>query len=358
MKKTLKTTILILLLLFLSFGCSQKEVNYIKYDNMFFNHFDTVTTVIGYTETKEEFDKYVDEIETLFGEYHKLYDIYNNYDGINNIKTINDMAGKEPVKVDQRIIDLLLEARDLRNKTNDSVNITMGPVLNIWSDYREEGIQDPKNAKIPSIEELKEAYTYVDISKVIIDEDNKTVFLEDENMSLDVGAIAKGYTAEVVGEIMRDKGFTSLIINAGGNIKALDKPLDGVRNRWGMGIKNPDESMSGDLDVVFGNNISVVTSGDYERYYTVDDVNYHHLIDPVTLFPGTKFKSVTIVTKNSGTADYLSSILFLSDIEEGKRVLKNFEDSYAIWVTQDSEVVISEGFEKYLKSKGVSGTDK
>ncbi|NLC66652.1 MAG: FAD:protein FMN transferase [Clostridium sp.] len=357
MKKILKNTILLFSLMFLAFGCSQEEASYTKYNKMFFEHFDTVTTVIGYTKTQEEFDNYVDEIETLFGEYHKLYDIYNTYDGINNIKTINEMAGKEPVEVDQRIIDLLLVSRELREKTNDTVNIAMGPVLRIWSDYREDGLEDPENAKLPSMEELEEAYTHTDLNKVIIDETNNTVFLEDEKMSLDVGAIAKGYTAEVVGEKMRDEGFTSLILNAGGNIKVLDKPLDD-RNRWGMGIKNPDESKSGDLDVVFGNNISVVTSGDYERYYTVDDISYHHLIDPVTLFPGTKFKSVTIVTEDSGVADYLSSILFLSDIEEGKRVLKNFEDSYALWVTKDNEIVVSDGFEKYLKSKGVSGADK
>lgn len=357
MKKLFKYAIVIFSLMFLAFGCSQKEESYTKYNKMFFEHFDTVTTVIGYTKTQEEFDNYVDEIETLFGEYHKLYDIYNTYEGINNIKTINDMAGKEAVKVDQRIIDLLLVSRELREKTNDTVNIAMGPVLRIWSDYREEGLEDPENAKLPSMEELENAYKHTDLDKVIIDETNNTVFLEDEEMSLDVGAIAKGYTAEVVGEKMRDKGFTSLILNAGGNIKALDKPMDD-RDRWGMGIKNPDESISGDLDVVFGNNISVVTSGNYERYYRVDDVNYHHLIDPVTLFPGTKFKSVTIVTENSGVADYLSSILFLTDVDEGKKVLENFEDSYALWVTEDDEIIISEGFEKYLKSKGASGTDK
>ncbi len=176
-----------------------------------------------------------------------------------------------------------------------------------------------------------------------------------------MGAVAKGFATEQIADKMREKGHTSLIISAGGNVKALDKPQDGVRDRWGIGIQNPDESIFTDtesLDTVFGNNISVVTSGDYQRYYVADGKKYHHLIDASTLMPGTQFKAVTVVMEDSGLADFMSTTLFLSTLEEGKEMLKLIENAHAIWVTHDNEIIISEGFETMLKSGGASGADK
>lgn len=345
-------------------GCGQKEpeptVSYTKYSDTFFDAFDTVITVIGYTETEKQFNEYYEEIKSQYGEYHQLYDIYNTYPGINNLKTINDNAGKEPVKVDKRIIDMLKFAKEWYEKTGGRTNIALGAMLSIWSDYRNAGIDDPMNAKLPPMDELKAAMEHVDITKVIIDDAKSTVYLEDPEMSLDVGAVAKGYATEMIGEAMRAKGFTSLILSAGGNVKALDKPLDNIRDRWGVGIQNPDESIVGEdatLDTVYLNNLCVVSSGDYQRYYIVDEKKYHHLIDPATLMPGDYFKAVTIITPNSGLADFLSTTVFLMDIEEGKKLISTIPDTYAYWVTMEGEVVYSEGLEKMLKSKGASGAD-
>lgn len=362
MKKSIKMIIPILLMAILVTGCqSEKKVEYTKHQNTFFEYFDTVTTVIGYTETEAEFNAYYEEIQAQYKEYHELYDIYNDYPGVNNIKTVNDNAGIAPVKVDKKIIDLVKFSKEWYEKTNGKTNIALGPVLDIWHDYRDEGISDQAVAKLPPMEELEAANEHTDISKVIVDEENSTIYLEDPLMRLDVGSVAKGYTTEAVGEAMRAKGFTSLIISAGGNVKAMDKPLDDVRDRWGIGIQNPDESVFTDspsLDTVFGNNISVVTSGDYQRYYIVDDKMYHHLIDGETLMPGKLYKSVTVVVKDSGLADFMSTTLFLSTVEEGKAILKNIEGAQAIWVTKDNEIIISDGLETMLKSKGASGADK
>jgi len=361
MKKiTLILTPLLLLMMILS-GCQNKnQVRYTRYQDNFFEYFDTVTTVIGYTETEEQFTAYFDEIRQEFKTYHELYDIYNDYPGVNNIKTINDNAGIKPVKVDQKLIDLILFSKEWYEKTNGKANIAMGAVLSIWHDYRSAAEDDPANAEVPPMELLQAANAHTDIEKVIVDEAQGTVYLEDPEMSLDVGAVAKGYATEAVGEYMRAKGFTSLIISAGGNVKALDKPKEEVKARWGIGIQNPDESIFTDgpsLDTIFANNIAVVTSGDYQRYYVVGDTKYHHLIDSDTLMPGTQFKAVTVVMKDSGLADFMSTTLFLSTLEEGKAMLAKIPDSYALWVTHDNEVIISDGFEKLLKSKGASGAD-
>lgn len=362
MRRITKIIAPLLLILLVITGCQAEPKGEVKtkYQNSFFEYFDTVTTVIGYTDTQEEFNGYFSEIEAEFKRYHELYDIYNTYEGINNIKTINDNAGIAPVEVDERIIDLILFSKEWYEKTTGKANIAMGSVLRVWSAYREEAENNPNDAKLPPMEELEAKNMHTDIDKVIVDEEAGTVFLEDPDMSLDVGAVAKGFATEQIADLMREKGFTSLIISAGGNVKALDQPLDGLRERWGIGIQNPDESVFTDspsLDTVFANNIAVVTSGDYQRFYVVDGEKYHHLIDAETLMPGTQFKAVTVVMEDSGLADFMSTTLFLSSLEEGKEMLKLIEGAHAIWVTHDNEIIISEGFESMLKSGGASGAD-
>lgn len=362
MKRRTRWMTLILTVLLLVSGCaSESKTNYERYQGTFFEYFDTIITVIGYTETEEEFRDYFDEIKELYGEYHELYDIYNDYPGVNNMKTLNDRAALEPVEVDQRIIDLLLFSKEWHEKTNGITNIALGAVLFVWSDYRNDGIDFPEEAELPPMEELVAAMQHTNIDDLIIDVENRTVFYADPLLKLDIGAIAKGYATEVISEEMRSRGFSSMIISAGGNIKALEKPLDNVRDRWGIGIQNPDSAIFSDdlsIDTVFANNIAVVTSGDYQRYYYVGEEKYHHLIDPRTLMPGDHFKAVTVVTADSAVADTLSTAFFLSNHEEGVALLDTLEEEvYVLWITRDGDVLISEGMEKYLRSHGASGAN-
>lgn len=365
MRKTVSTTILIILIVSLLSGCQPnqngehgEDRKYTKYDDNFFGTFDTLVQVIGYTETKKEFNSYIKKIETRFQELHELYDIYNDYEGINNIKTINDNAGIQPVEVDKQIIDLINFSKDWYNRTGGKTNIAMGSVLRIWHDYRGEAERDPKNAKIPSMEKLLEASKHTDINKVIVDDEKGTVYLEDKEMRLDVGAVAKGYAVEVVVKEIMEEGFVSGIVDAGGNVRTIGKPLDYVREKWGIGIQNPDESIvsdSGVLETVFVNNASVVTSGDYQRYYVVDDKRIHHIIDPETLMPGDYFRSVTIVTENSGIADFLSTTIFLMSYEKGKGLVDNLEGVEVIWVMSDGTVKATDGAKEIMKSQGAKG---
>jgi thiamine biosynthesis lipoprotein len=351
--------------IFISFAftsCRTKTVNeYTKYSGSFFGTFDTVITVVAYTKTEDEFNKHFEKIRTLFEHFHKLYDIYNEYDGINNIKTINDNAGVKAVKVDKDIIDLILFAKDWDKSTNGKLNIALGPVLSIWHDYREEGMNDPRNAKLPPMEQLREAAEYADVDKIMVDAENSTVYLADKGMSLDVGSVAKGYATEkVVKEIMED-GLKSGIISAGGNIRVLeDKPYDGVREFWGIGIQDPAKPILPDgsnyLDIVFVNNVSVVNSGDYERYYFVGDKRIHHLIDPETLMPGDYYRAVTIVTEHSGIADALSTAVFLMPYEQSYAFVESLDGVDAMWVMKDGEVRTTEGMKKILRSKGATYT--
>lgn len=341
-------------------GCkAQVKSKYNKYDGSFFEAFNTITRVVGYTKSEQEFNSYFEKIQTSFQRFHKLYDIYNDYEGINNIKTINDNAGIKPVKVDREIIDLLLFAKDWYKQTGGYTNIAMGPVLRIWHEYREEGRNDPENAKLPPTKELKDAARYTDIEKVIVNTENSTVFLQDKRMSLDVGAVAKGYATEVIAKEIMAEGFQSGIINAGGNVRVLGKPLDGIRERWGIGVQDPDKSIISDddnlLDTLFVNNESIVSSGDYQRYYIVDNKIIHHLIDPQTLMPGEYYRAVTVVTENSGIADFLSTTIYLMPYAQSRALVESLEGVDAIWIMPDGKIEATEGMKEMMKSNGATG---
>lgn len=365
MKRTVAAMTAVIFLVLLLTGCKPKaepKVVYNKYSDTFFDSFDTLTKVMAYTENEEEFKSYFEKIKTRFAELHKLYDIYNDYEGINNVKTINDNAGIKPVKVDKDVIDLILFAKQWYEKTGGRTNIAMGAVLSIWHDYRTAGLDDPENAKLPPMEELKETAKHTDINKVIVDVENSTVYLEDPKMSLDVGAVAKGFATEVAAEEIEAAGLKSGIISAGGNVRVIGKPLDGIRDRWGIGIQDPSKPVISDedntLDIVFLNNESVVSSGDYERYYVVDGKKYHHIIDPDTLMPGTYYKQVTIVTQHSGAADMLSTGVFLLPYEESRKLVESLDGVEVMWVMQDGKIETTDGMKKMLHSLGASSTDK
>ena len=328
-------------------ACGKSEPQ--RYDAQFLNLFDTVTNIIGYTDSKKDFEEYVQFIHDDLKAYHELYDIYNNYDGINNIKTINDKAGIEPVKVDKKIIDLLVFAKQKYTETNASFNIAMGSVLEIWHDYRTEGIDDPENAKLPPMERLKAAKNHTDINKIIIDEANSTVYLADKDMSIDVGSIGKGYATEQVCRDVEKKGFKHGLVSVGGNVRAIgNKGIDD--EMWNVGVENPDkESDKKSLCTVKIDNMSLVTSGDYQRYYTVNGVQYHHIINDDTLMPSTYFRAVTILCKDSGYADALSTAVFNMPYEKGLEFINSHENIEAMWVFKNGDIKYSKNFKSYIK---------
>ncbi|MDR1547461.1 MAG: FAD:protein FMN transferase [Hungatella sp.] len=312
----------------------------------FLNLFDTVTQIVGYSKNKEEFTQIATDVHDELEIYHRLYDIYNDYEGIANIKTINDNAGKNPVKVDQKIIDMLKLAGEAYEQTDGKVNAAMGSVLSIWHDYRTKGIENPETAEVPPMDQLKEAALHTDFSKVLIDEEASTVYLEDPDMRLDVGAIAKGYATEQVARSLEARGIDHVLLSVGGNIRAIGIRADG--KPWKLDIQNPDlDSDKKAIDTLNLDGYSLVSSGDYERYYIVDGMRYHHIINPDTLMPSAYFRAVSIVCRDSGWADALSTAIFNLPYEKGLALVEGMEDVEAMWVLPDSSIKTSSGYEAY-----------
>ncbi len=336
--KKLTSILCCLSLLLISLGsCRLKDDNNTKKEAepqyaIYWDMFDTKSVIYSYAnDSKSEFESNHKAVALLLGEYHKLFDIYYKYSGINNLKTVNDKAGIEPVKVDEKIIDFLLYAKEIYALTNGKTNIAMGSVLKLWHNCREDANDDPAIYRLPDAAALTEAGKHCNIDDMIIDKEAGTVYLRDPDMRLDVGALGKGYATEKAAELLIAKGVTSYVLNIGGNIRMIgEKPSC---KGWVTGITNPnkdsDESLITKINV---KSTSVVTSGNYERFYTVDGVDYHHIIDPSTLMPANYFSSISIITPNSALADALSTALFCMSYEDGLALVNSIGGVDVIWV--------------------------
>lgn len=331
LRKMLALSLCILLLLS---GCGKKSQ---KYQNTYWGVFDTATQITGYALTQAEFDRQAQQVFDQLYEYHQLFDIYNDYPGLNNLKTVNDQAGITPVQVAPAIVELLLDCRAYYEATDGVVNVAMGSVLRLWHQARMAAREDPENAALPDQLALQEAAKHTDWESVIIDAQASTVYLSDPAMSLDVGAVAKGWATQKVAEAAPEH----MLLSVGGNICATGPKPDG--NAWNIGIQDPDDTQSY-LQTVNLFSGCAVTSGDYQRRYTVDGVDYHHIIDPQTLYPATAWQSVTVLCADGGLADVLSTALFLLPLEEGKALALSYQ-AEAMWVDAQGYIYKTDGFD-------------
>lgn len=334
----------------------QADMN--KYNSVFMDTFDTVITLIGFADSQQTYDAWSNAVHQQYIYMHKLFDTYHSYEneGIVSVYTLNEKAAKEPIKVDPILYGLLKFCKSHYDTCQGQTNVAMGSVLSIWHNYRDAGLNDPLHAELPPMELLESAVPHTDINNLMLDDENMTVYFADPDMKLDVGAVAKGYATEIVSQMLLSGDMNSFIISAGGNVRLGNPPLDG-RKGWGVGIQDPDGAIFGMSDIVetlFLANSSVVTSGDYQRFYTVDGKNYHHLIDPDTLMPADHFRSVSIITEDSGWADMLSTAAYLMPYEQSRAFIESLDGVEAMWLFPDGSKEMTDGAAKIAKSRGAT----
>lgn len=292
-----------------------------KYDTAFYDVFDTYSQVTVYAKSQKQAEVAAEAVHKELVRLNCLYDIYNNYEGINNLKTINDNAGVRPVKVDKDLMELLELSVKAYEETEGTVNPAMGAVLSIWHDARETALDNPDKADIPSMEKLKEADRHTDISCLVLDKEKGTAYISDSKASLDVGAVAKGYAADRAAEILKNNGIDSGLVNLGGNVIAIGTRPYG--KEWGVGVRNPENQSESAARIGIKGG-AVVTSGDYQRCFEADGKMYNHIIDGSTLMPAENYSSVTIFAKSSVDADILSTALFILPKEKGDAIAAKY----------------------------------
>lgn len=335
MKQYTAAALILALLGLMLCGCAHTSPE--LYSVTYWDLFDTVTTVTGRAESQEAFQSVAQGVYDTLLRYHRLFDIYNEYDGVANLKTVNDNAGVAPVAVDPEIIALLLDCREYASLTGGAVNVAMGSVLSLWHDARE-----ADTPYVPDSGVLAEAALHCGWDTVIIDQTAGTVYITDPQQRLDVGAVAKGWAAQRAAE----EAPEGLLISVGGNVCATGpKTEDG--EAWVVGIQDPDGS-SGYLHTLSLTAGAAVTSGDYQRCYTVDGVTYHHIIDPETGMPSEYWRSVTVICADSGLADVLSTALFVLPREYGQALLTQC-GAEAMWVDSLGVQYYSPGFADYVR---------
>lgn len=324
-------------------GCTARAAapGPVRYEASFLGLFDTVITVVGYAENEDAFRAEAQKIHDALREYHRLFDVYHAYPGLVNLKTVNDAAGGAPVKVDRRILDLLLFCREMDEQTAGRVNTAMGSVLSLWHDARERSIADPLHAAVPDKAALVSAARHTAFRTILLDAAASTVCITDAAQRLDVGAVAKGWAVEQVCAAAP----AGLLVSVGGNVRATGSKPDGTA--WVAGIESPDGD--GYLRKVYVDGVAVVTSGDYQRYFTVNGVRCHHIIDPATLQPAAYWRAVTILCADSGVADALSTALFNLPRAEGQALLTRF-GAEAMWVSRDGTLFFSPGFQNHIRT--------
>lgn len=346
-KKSLSVLLLVALLLvepLILVSCGKPQ----KFKAYDFNSFDTATTVIGYARTRAEFNEVSDRVFERLRHYHMLFDIYHKYDGLENLCTVNSLVNGQhrEVAVHRDIVDMLLYAKEMYGMTGGTLNVAMGSVLSIWHDYRTAGLDDPSSAALPPMSALLTAAEHVNIDAVVIDEAASTVMITDPKVTLDVGAIAKGWAVERIARELEADGITGYTLNVGGNVRTIGTQ-DGGRP-WIVGIENPFEDPNEPyLKYLALQSAAVVTSGSYQRAYVVGDKSYHHIIDPETLMPSERYVTVSVLCANSGLGDALSTALFCMSIEDGRALVAALDGVEVMWMTPDGEITVTEGFSAY-----------
>ncbi|PKM89674.1 MAG: ApbE family lipoprotein [Firmicutes bacterium HGW-Firmicutes-12] len=259
---------------------------------------------------------------------------------LSDVNKINSMAGIQPVKVDEDVFQMIQTAKDYYVLTEGAFDITIGPLMDLWGFGGE--------PHLPDDQELQETLALVDGDKLIIDKSSRTIYLSHKGMSLDLGAVAKGYAVEKAASILEKHGITKALINAGGNIRVLGERAD--NNPWMVGIQDPrvNSELVGVIKLSDG---AATTSGDYNRTFTIADKQYHHIISPLTGYPAKDNISITVLTPDAFTGDLLSTALFLLDSEKALRLAETLPKTDVFIVTAQKDILLSPGLINKIEIK-------
>ena len=324
----MKKILAVILVLIFVIGTFLFTRNTLKEYNKNFFYMDTVINIKIKTN-KNNIDNIFNDIDKIYSKYQKLTNYYDKESILYYINNNTDTI--DTLEIDKDLYEMLKLANTWNNKSNGKFNVNIGKVLEIWKEARD-------NNSLPNIDALKEAYN--SINDIVLLENNK---IKNTNPSIDLGAIAKGYASEKVSKYIEENDIKDYIINAGGNV-IVGTPSN--KDRYSIGIKDPEKTNS-IFKTIYGKNISVVTSGSYERFYEVDGIRYSHIIDPDTLYPATNFQSVTVISSSSTLSDILSTTLFILPLEDGLNIVENMPNVEAIYYIDSNNIIKTKGFEKY-----------
>ncbi|WP_456288992.1 FAD:protein FMN transferase [Paenibacillus sp. AK002] len=298
--------------------------------------FDTIVSLRVYDERMTP--RHFDEVRALL---ERIDQRMNRQLAGSEIDQVNQAAGKSEVSVSEETFNVVQTAIDYAAASGGHFEPTVGPLVDLW------GIGGEHPA-VPKEDELAAAMQRMNYKDVILNPASNAIRLKKEGMSLDLGAIAKGYAADVIADYLQQQDFRSAIIDLGGNILAMGSKPDG--SPWNIGIQDPEKDRGQSLGTLQAVNKTIVTSGVYERFFEAEGTVYHHILSPFTGYPvDNDLLSVTIVTDTSMDADAMSTSVFSLGLTEGRQFVESRDDADAIFVTTDHQIYLTSGLTDTFK---------
>jgi thiamine biosynthesis lipoprotein len=255
------------------------------------------------------------------------------------LSKVNAAAGKYLVPVSPENMEVLKASLRMATLTEGGFNIAVGPAVEAWNVSQE--------GRIPSGVELDEVRPFISLENMVLDETANTVFLKRAGMKIDVGGIGKGYTADLVVEVMQKAGATAGVVALSGDIKTFGRMPD--QERFVFGIQHPRKEQGEIFGRIELENEAVSTAGDYQRFIMKDGIRYHHILDPTTLQPARGCQSVTIIAKDGVMADGLDTGIFVMGPEKGMALIESLPDVEGVIVNAQGDALISSGLKSRLK---------
>ena len=279
---------------------------------------DTVCTITIYDSNKEALDGAVELCNSLANKLN-CKDDSSELGKLNKTKTCNNPSDE--------LVEIIERGKYYSSLSGGVFDITVKPLTSLWNF---------KDETIPSNADISDALQKINYKNIEV---NKNSISLKNNAEIDLGAIAKGYIANKINNFLTEKGVKSAVINLGGNVTVIGKKGN---DNFNIGIKNPFKK--GNIATINCSDISVVTSGIYERYFEKDGKTYHHLLSTETGCPiQNGLYSVTIISKSATTADALSTLCFLLGKEKSMELLKDFKNTEAVFVDENNKIHLTSG---------------
>lgn len=299
-------------------------------------HFGTIMTITLYGYNDKELDKI---IKNSFEEIDRLENIFSAKISSSELSKLNSNAHNAEVKVSDELYQVLKEAVKYYELSDGALDITIGNLIGMW------GI-GTDNERIPADAELEEYAGIRGCQYIAMDDSKKTVKFTDKRVQIDLGAIAKGYAADVIKKLINDYDSDIYgMLDFGGNIMTIGSKAEG--KPWIIGVTNPF-TVGNTYATVNVIDKCIVTSGNYERYFEKDGVRYHHILDPFTGKPSASgIVSATIIGDNSMQCDALSTATFIMGADKAIKLIDSIQDVECMLIDSNGKVYKSNGINKY-----------